>query len=220
MTQTTRVPAAAHMDEMYRYQRYIYDATRAYYLLGRDDLIRGLAAKPNMKVLEIACGTARNLLRAADLYPGAEFYGIDISSEMLTTARASVDKSSHKARIRLAHADATEFNTQALFGFEAADRVFISYAVSMIPPWEAAIDEALRHVTPGGALHIVDFGMMEGMPAPARRTVVAWLAKFDVTPRHSLRPVCEAAAKRHGASCTFYTSPRGYWSKAVLERTT
>ena len=34
--------AARHMDRIYRYQRYIYDLTRKYYLLGRDRLIAGL----------------------------------------------------------------------------------------------------------------------------------------------------------------------------------
>ena len=210
--------AAVHMDRMYRNQRLIYDATRAYYLLGRDQLIQGLGAKPKTSVLEIACGTARNLLRAADLYPGADFYGVDISSEMLTTARASVAKSQQKDRIRLGLSDATDFDTQALFGLVAADCVFISYAVSMIPQWEAAIGEALRHVAPGGSLHIVDFGSMETMPVPARRALLAWLAKFDVTTRRTLRAFCEAAAARHGTTCQFRESPRGYWAKVVMQR--
>ena len=34
------------MDQVYRRQRYIYDFTRKYYLLGRDRLIRGLALQP------------------------------------------------------------------------------------------------------------------------------------------------------------------------------
>jgi len=210
--------AAVHMDQMYRRQRLIYDATRAYYLLGRNQLIRELNAGPGTTVLEIACGTARNLLLAADSYPGAKLYGVDISSEMLTTARASVAKSRHSERIKLDLADATSFDSKALFGFETADRVFISYALSMIPPWEAALDEALRHVGPGGSLHIVDFGCMDRMPPPARKFMVAWLAKFDVTPRRDLEEVCKAAAVRHGVSCTFRQSARGYWSSVVMKR--
>ena len=214
----TITPAAAHMDGMYRHQRRIYDATRAYYLLGRDQLIEELAAEPKSKVLEIACGTARNLLHAADRFPGATHYGVDISSEMLLTARASVAKSRHRDHIHLAFADASYFDMQALFGFQAADRVFISYALSMIPSWEAAIEEALRHVAPGGSLHIVDFGSMEQMPGPVRRALMAWLAKFDVTPRRNLETVCRAAATRHGTTCAFHKSPRGYWAKVLMQR--
>jgi hypothetical protein len=41
----------------------------------------------------------------------------------------------------------------------------ISYALSMIPDWERAIDAALAALNPGGQLHIVDFGQQEGLPA-------------------------------------------------------
>ena len=83
------VSAAQHMDAIYRYQRYVYDATRKFYLLGRDRLIDELAPPPGGRVLEIACGTGRNLIAAARRYPGARFYGFDISPAMLDTARAA-----------------------------------------------------------------------------------------------------------------------------------
>ena len=57
--------AAALMDRIYHRQRRYYDFTRKYYLLGRDRLIEGLAPPPGGRVLEIGCGTARNLVAAA-----------------------------------------------------------------------------------------------------------------------------------------------------------
>ena len=81
------IAAAALMDRLYRRQRHFYDVTRKYYLLGRDRLIEGLAPPPGSRVLEIGCGTARNLVAAAQAWPDAQFYGIDISAEMLATAR-------------------------------------------------------------------------------------------------------------------------------------
>ena len=53
------------MDGVYRYQRHVYDLTRKYYLLGRDRLIDGLAVPPGGTVLELGCGTGRNLVKAA-----------------------------------------------------------------------------------------------------------------------------------------------------------
>ena len=57
------ITAAVAMDRMYRQQRHVYDVTRRYYLLGRDQLIRRLAPARGRHVLEIGCGTGRNLVR-------------------------------------------------------------------------------------------------------------------------------------------------------------
>ena len=93
------------MDRVYRHQRYIYDATRKYYLLGRDPMIAGLNPPPGASVLEIGCGTGRNLVKAARRYPRASFYGIDISREMLETAGRSIAGAGLTDRVRLAFAD-------------------------------------------------------------------------------------------------------------------
>ena len=101
--------AAGAMDRMYRRQRHIYDLTRKFYLLGRDELIEGLRPPQGAAVLEIACGTGRNLIRAARLYPDARFFGLDVSEEMLATARQNVAAAGFSGRIRLAAADAADF---------------------------------------------------------------------------------------------------------------
>ncbi len=207
---------AVEMDEMYRYQRYIYDVTRKYYLLGRDSLIKGLAAKPGDTIVEIACGTARNLLRAADHYPWSTLYGVDISRQMLTTARHSIDQAGHTGRIRLALGDASTLDLKRPFNLAHADKVFVSYALSMIPEWERAIDRALKHLAPNGALHIVDFGPMNRMPAVARKVLLMWLGRFGVTPRIELEDVCRALADARGMTCEFRQSRTGYWVTAVI----
>ena len=53
---------AALMDRVYRRQRHIYDFTRKYYLFGRDRLIDAMQPKPGARILEVGCGTARNLI--------------------------------------------------------------------------------------------------------------------------------------------------------------
>src|SRR6478736_8833983 len=104
------------MDAIYASQRHIYDLTRKYYLLGRDALIRDLAPPKGGNVLEVGCGTARNLIVAARHWPEARFFGFDISEAMLETARKNVAKAGLSGRITLAQGDATAFDTQALFG--------------------------------------------------------------------------------------------------------
>jgi S-adenosylmethionine-diacylgycerolhomoserine-N-methlytransferase len=195
--------AAAAMDRMYRRQRHIYDLTRKFYLLGRDELIDALAPPPGGTALEIACGTGRNLIRAARRHPRTRFFGLDVSEEMLATARAHVAAAGLSDRIRLARADAIAFDPKALFGVEAFDRVFVSYALSMIPAWERAAEAAAARLAPGGALHVVDFGDLGDWPKVFRAALGAWLAHFEVTPRPDLEPALRALAGARGLTLRF-----------------
>lgn len=206
--------AAGAMDAIYRHQRFIYDLTRRHYLLGRDQLIADLAPPRGGTVLEIGCGTARNLICAARRYPNARFFGIDVSDEMLKTARASIARSAAPGSIQVAHADATTFCPEMLFGLRAFDRIFISYALSMIPPWQAVIERAASKLSSSGALHIVDFGTMDGMPAIARHAMLTWLAHFSVTPRPDLKDAICSIAARHDLGASFHEGRFGYAAHA------
>lgn len=213
----TAGPADA-MDRIYRHQRYIYDLTRRYYLLGRDEMIEALDPPAHGSVLEIGCGTARNLLKVADRYPGIRLYGLDISTEMLKTAARSLAASRHGERIALATADAKSFDPSALFGVGAFDRIFVSYALSMIPGYADVIEGAIDQLGPGGALHIVDFGRMDRMPVSARRAMTGWLQRFSVAPRRDLAQTVSEIAQRSGLHCQFRESPMGYTAHVVLRR--
>ncbi|CAN5492494.1 class I SAM-dependent methyltransferase [soil metagenome] len=208
--------ATGRMNRMYRWQRYIYDATRRYYLLGRDQLIDGLQPLAGATVLEIGCGTGRNLIQAARRFPQARLYGIDISTEMLTTAIAAIDRHRLDKTIRVTHGDATQFDAMALFKVAAFDRVMISYSLSMIPDWHRVLDQALQCLKPGGQLHIVDFGNQERLPRPGRKLLLRWLKMFDVTPRHDLQQVLLALAAQTHAELAFTRPFRGYAQYAVL----
>src|SRR6202043_1677430 len=115
--------AMRRMNRMYRWQRHIYDATRRYYLLGRDGMIANLRPAAGANVLEIGCGTGRNLVRAARRYPQARFFGVDVSTEMLASAMAAIARAGLAGRIVLAQADATSANPQILFAVPAFDEV-------------------------------------------------------------------------------------------------
>lgn len=208
----------AQMDGIYRYQRYIYDATRKYYLLGRDRLLDDLQPPDGGTILEIGCGTGRNLVLAARRYPTTRLYGFDISSEMLKTARTSIARAGLTHRITVAEGDAAAFDTRALFGKAQFDRVFISYALSMIPPWRQALEPALMAVAPGGRLHVVDFGQMAGWAGWFKAGMFAWLAKFTVHPRADLEAALAETAADAGATLAFQRLYRGYSDYAVLRR--
>lgn len=212
-----RSDAASLMDAIYRRQRHVYDASRKFYLLGRDRLIAELDPPAGGSILEIGCGTGRNLIAIARRYPHCNCHGLDVSEAMLETARTSVARAGLEARIRLAQADATDFDPEALFGKAGFDRIVISYALSMIPPWQGVVEEALRRLAPGGSLHIVDFGDQAGLPRAFKVVLRRWLALFHVTPRDDLPAVSEALARENGYVGESRSPYGGY---AVLARLT
>ena len=183
-------PGEAHfalMDKVYRHQRHFYDFTRKYYLLGRDRLIRELGAKPGQSVIEIGCGTARNLIRIARVYPGARLYGVDASSEMLHSAGTAIDRYKLGSRIALARGLAEEM-TPAMFGRSAPfDHAIFSYSLSMIPDWRAALGRASA-LTPQGRAHIVDFGDLKRLTPFIANGLRGWLQFFHVTPKRAFGP--------------------------------
>lgn len=209
---------AEHLDRNYRYQRHVYDVTREYYLLGRKRLIGDLAPPRGGSVLELGCGTALNLIRAARRFPDAHYFGVDLSRMMLETAEASLARRGLRSRIRLALGDAASFDAKDLFGQERFDRVFFSYSLSMIPPWEAALEHAAGLVAQGGRLLVVDFGDCEGLPHAIKQSLYAWLARFRVTPREDMERVLVDLARQHGLTPSFERLYRGYSYYAVLER--
>jgi S-adenosylmethionine-diacylgycerolhomoserine-N-methlytransferase len=210
--------AAALMDHMYRRQRHIYDLSRKFYLLGRDEAIARLRPAPGDNVLEIGCGTGRNLVKLAQAYPEARLFGLDVSREMLATAAASTARAGLSSRIALAQADATAFDPEATFGSGNFERVMISYALSMIPPWREALAHALDVVAPGGSLEIVDFGGCGGLPSAFKAGLHRWLTMFDVTPRDDLAAALEALAAERGMSCEIESRFRGYAILAAARR--
>jgi len=211
---------AALMDGVYRRQRHFYDLTRKYYLLGRDSMIEGLNVPPGGTVLELGCGTGRNILLAARRYPDAHYFGLDISAAMLETAHRNLAGELARERVSLAAGDATDFDAEALFGRSRFDRVFFSYALSMIPGWEKSLALAADALAIGGSLHVVDFGQQEKLPRWFRSILRAWLRKFHVEPRAMLAAELAAQAERIGAKLEFTTLYGGYAWHAVLKRGT
>jgi len=215
MTQTA-APADL-MDRIYRHQRHLYDFTRKYYLPGRDRLIDRLKPAAGDCVLEIGCGTARNLVVAARRYPQARFFGIDVSSAMLATAAHKVGRAGLASRIHVARADAIGFDPERLFGVPQFSRIFLSFSLSMIDEWRVVLETALSRLAPGGELHIVDFGGQEGLPAWFRRGFRRWLARFHVTPRDDLERDLARIAERFGAGSMVERPYRGYAQYAIVQ---
>jgi S-adenosylmethionine-diacylgycerolhomoserine-N-methlytransferase len=204
------------MDRMYRFQRHIYDASRHYYLLGRDRLLDRLEPPPGGSILEIGCGTGRNLIGAAHRFKDAKLFGIDISHEMLKTALGAMQRMNFEIRVKFACVDATSFDPMLSLGQTRFDRIYFSYTLSMVPDWKAALRHAHSLLAPAGELHIVDFGQCEGLPRGFRNLLFRWLDVFHVTPRAELKNALMQLAKETGSEVHFQSAYRGYgWLAAI-----
>ena len=152
---------AERLQAFYQPQAQHYDAFRERLLHGREDLISRLAPPPGGTVVELGGGTGRNL----------EFFGPRLASfsrlEVVDLCPALLEQ----ARRRCARwpgvavaveADATTYRPQV-----PVDCVYFSYALTMIPDWRAALDNALAMLRPGGLLGAVDFHVPRRVPAAA-----------------------------------------------------
>lgn len=186
---------AQRMDRMYRFARLTYDVTRRFFLFGRDALLRRLQKHAPATVLEVGCGTGRNLARLAGLLPAARLFGLDLSAAMLDAARAKLAARGLAQRVQLARAPAEEL-AAGLFPAAPArfDAVFFSYSLSMIPGWQAALDAALAVLAPGGHLLVVDFWDRRSWPGWFQRWMGRRLARFGVEPREEALEKLRAAA--------------------------
>lgn len=131
----------------YALHSHIYDATRWTFLFGRERILRRSAeiAEPR-RILEVGCGTGRNLRSLRRIFPKAEITGVDLSGDMLRIARR---KTNGVELIQQAYDAPLSGNF---------DLVLFSYALTMFNPgWENAIRAAKADLGPGGLLAIVDF---------------------------------------------------------------
>lgn len=141
------------LERYYRWHARIYDATRWSFLFGRAGLVERIAAlQTPTAILEIGCGTGRNLARLARRFPQARLTGLDLSGDMLARARHGLKP--FDDRIELLHqAYARPLHDEPRF-----DLIVLSYCLSMIDPgWEQTIASAHQDLRPHGLIAVVDF---------------------------------------------------------------
>ena len=218
MTPASATPADT-MNRMYRFTRHVYDASRRYYLPGRDRLIEQIAREEEGAVLEIGCGTARNLIRLHKRAPHLDLYGLDAADVMLDTARRACERAGYTDRIRLAQGLAEALDPQAAFGrTQPFDAIFFSYALSMMPAWRRALAAAMAHLKPGGRLYVIDFWDQGGWPCWFGAFLRRWLAFFGVHFRPALHRHLRAMARTGQATVTIEPVARRYAYFAVVRR--
>lgn len=203
---------------MYRYQRYFYDLTRKYYLLGRDKLIAEMNIQEGENILEAGCGTGRNLAILAEKYSNASFFGLDASSVMIEESQKKVEAKKLK-NIQLQIALADDFTFDKTFKLaESFDTIYFSYSISMIPPWKESIANALKNLKSGGSFYIVDFYDQKDLPVWFQKLLQGWLRQFHVQFWGELMPHLQELEKQGLGKLTVTSLYRRYSFIAKFEK--
>ncbi len=163
----------AFLNRYYGATRGVYDATRRYFLFGRDRALERLLAERWTTLVEVGVGTGRNLERLHTKRPHARYAGVDACAPMLELAR------SRCRWARFAEAFAEDVVYDSLLGVPP-ERILFSYALSMFGDPSASLERAYRALAPGGRLVVVDFGDFGGIPRIPREGLRAWLRTFHV----------------------------------------
>lgn len=186
MTATTSHEA---LQSYYALHARIYDASRWSFLFGREAILRlaGCHCQPE-RILEVGCGTGRNLSSLQKRFHGSSITGIDLSADMLRVARA-----------RTTGIDLIQRPYDSPAG--GFDLILFSYALSMFNPgWERAIETAAADLRPGGIITVVDFSHtgVRGFEHWMRRNHVRMQAHLWPVLRSSFHPLKETLHSAYG----------------------
>jgi S-adenosylmethionine-diacylgycerolhomoserine-N-methlytransferase len=182
----------AFLNRYYGASRFLYDATRKYYLLGRDPALQQLLTEPWESLVEVGAGTGRNLRWLQKRRPEAVYGGVEPCDEMRRHAAARLPWA------RLVDAFAEQVDYRSILG-RPPERILFSYCLSMVSDPALALSRAFEALAPQGQLVVVDFGEFAGLPAVLRVPFRRFLAAFHVEPRDPAALGPPAAEVRDGA---------------------
>ncbi len=138
----------------YRWHAWVYDLTRWAFLFGRRKLILRASSQVVLpdRILEIGCGTGKNLVELARAFPHAKITGLDLSQDMLDIARTKIQPFGQ--RVTLMH-QAYDAPVSAGSKF---DLIVFSYSLSMINPgFDAVLQICRSDLSERGTVAVVDF---------------------------------------------------------------
>ncbi|MFJ4037078.1 methyltransferase domain-containing protein [Microbacterium sp. NPDC090007] len=144
----------------------VLSGERWVYAAGREAGIRLLDPRPGDTVIDLGCGTGLNFAGLiAAVGPTGHVIGVDRSTDMLAVARHRVADAGWDDVVTLVEADAATLDPgtlRAANGGRAADAVFSTYALSVIPERDEAWRRVCAAVRPGGRAGIVDMQRPRG----------------------------------------------------------
>ena len=142
-----------------------------------------LDLRPGEHVLEIGCGTGRNLpFLSKAVGPHGHVYGVDISPGMLARARALCDRN-HWRNVELIEDDAAHYRAPA-----PLDGVMFGLSYNTMPHHLLVLREAWTQLRPGGRLVIMDAKLPPGFGGRLVLPFGLWLMKHTMLGNPLIEP--------------------------------
>jgi ubiquinone/menaquinone biosynthesis C-methylase UbiE len=148
-----------------------------------------LRLNPGSRVLEIGCGTGRNLpfLRAA-VGAAGKVYGVDLSSGMLRRARALCRREQWE-NVELTQCDALQY-----IPGEPLDGIMFGLCYNTMPRHLEVLRHAWKHLRAGGRIVIMDGKLPRGRGGNLALPFGLWLMKHTLLGNPLIKPWNDLAA--------------------------
>jgi len=167
---------ARRLEAFYAPQAGHYDGFRERLLAGRAELMTWLHPVAGERIVELGAGTGRNPAYLGSAVAALESLTlVDLCPALLAQARQRWRDADN---VRVVEADACLWQPP-----EPVDAVYFSYALTMIPDWQAALANAIAMLRPGGRLAVVDFTLTPEQWGLARLFWRRWFAHDGVYPK-------------------------------------
>ncbi|HVF56349.1 MAG TPA: methyltransferase domain-containing protein [Pyrinomonadaceae bacterium] len=149
----------------------------------RRQAVSRMELKPGSRVLEVGCGTGRNLAPLVEAVgPEGRVYGVDLSEGMLAEAGELCARAGWR-NVTLMRADAAGCSLP-----EPVDGVIFSLSYAVIPDHRAALRQAWRQLRAGGYLVIMDAKLPSGLVGKLLHPAVVLTSRLTVLGNPDVRP--------------------------------
>jgi SAM-dependent methyltransferase len=149
----------------------------------RRKAVSRLELKPGDQVLEVGCGTGRNLAPLVEAVgPEGHVYGVDLSEGMLSEARKLSAEAGWR-NVTLSRSDAVSYAAPV-----AVDGAIFSLSYAVIPQHREALRHTWEQLRPGGYLVIMDAKLPSNFIGRLLHPFVIWASRLTVLGNPDIRP--------------------------------